>query len=340
MTRDAVAQDASFAMATVSERPVARPTPPTASPKVVPAPVVAPAWNTQDLGLRLGVDVVSAASAGALTCPLITIIDRAIIEKASKGFPIRQTITNCLKSMIAKPSGFFFSTPFILIYTLYTSTYLTANAIDTVTSTLRNQSYSTVTPGPAKFISTTAVNMAICVYKDARFAKIFGASPPPTQASTQLQASSTPSIPRTSLRPPTLSQPVAAPTIPKVSYGLFCLRDSVTIFASFNVPALIAPSIPDFVASTPGMKAATAQFACPALMQFFSTPMHLLGLDLYNRQPPGGMRWTERVTRIRRDYVSSSFARMGKIVPAYGVGGVVNVRMRATLMERLEKKID
>jgi hypothetical protein len=76
MTRDAVAQDASFAMATVSERPVARPTPPTASPKVVPAHVVAPAWNTQDLGLRLGVDVVSAASAGALTCPLITIIDR------------------------------------------------------------------------------------------------------------------------------------------------------------------------------------------------------------------------------------------------------------------------
>jgi hypothetical protein len=86
------------------------------------------------------------------------------------------------------------------------------------------------------------------------------------------------------------------------------------------------------------MKAATAQFACPALMQFFSTPMHLLGLDLYNRQPPGGLRWTERVARIRRDYISSSFARMGKIVPAYGVGGVVNVRTRASLMERLEKK--
>jgi ribosomal 30S subunit maturation factor RimM len=30
---------------------------------------------------------------------------------------------------------------------------------------------------------------------------------------------------------------------------------------------------------------------------------------------------------------------MGKIVPAYGVGGVVNVRTRASLMERLEKKI-
>lgn len=76
MTREAVAQDASFAMATVSERPVARPTSPAASPKVASAPVVAPSWNTKDLGLRLGVDVVSAASAGALTCPLIAIIDR------------------------------------------------------------------------------------------------------------------------------------------------------------------------------------------------------------------------------------------------------------------------
>lgn len=76
MTRDAVAQDASFAMATVSERPIARTTPPAASPKVAAVPVVASSWNTKDLGLRLGVDVVSAASAGALTCPLITIIDR------------------------------------------------------------------------------------------------------------------------------------------------------------------------------------------------------------------------------------------------------------------------
>jgi len=80
-----------------------------------------------------------------------------------------------------------------------------------------------------------------------------------------------------------------------------------------------------------------AQFASPALMQFISTPMHLLGLDLYNRQASGGLGWQERLTRIRRDYISSSFARIGKIVPAYGVGGVVNVRLRAALMERLER---
>ncbi|KAJ5731176.1 uncharacterized protein N7483_005684 [Penicillium malachiteum] len=295
-------------MTTVSDHPITRPK--MAPPVTIQKP---PTWNTKDLGLRLGVDVASAATAGALTCPLITIIDRAIIEKASKGFPIRQTLTNCVRSMVSKPSGFFLSTPFILIYTLYSATYLTANAIDTLSSTLRDQSYSTVTA-------------------DARFAKIFGANPPPTQPSSGAGAGTGASS--FSCHPPMTA---SAPKIPKVSYGLFCLRDSITIFASFNVPSLIAPSIPDFIAETSRMKATIAQFSCPALMQFASTPMHLLGLDLYNRQPPGGLPWGDRAARIRRDYISSSFARMGKIVPAYGVGGVVNVRMRAALMAKLEK---
>jgi hypothetical protein len=170
--------------------------------------------------------------------------------------------------------------------------------------------------------------MSICVYKDARFAKLFGPDPasnaPPRRPG------------KYHFRPVSAAAAAATPKMPRISYSLFCLRDSVTIFASFNIPAWVAPSIPDSIASTPGMKAAMAQFACPALMQFVSTPMHLLGLDLYNRQPPDGLPWRDRLARIRRDYIASSFARMGKIVPAYGVGGVVNVRLRAALMHKLE----
>ncbi|CAG8007871.1 unnamed protein product [Penicillium nalgiovense] len=335
MNRDAVVQDTILTMATVNQE--------RGQERQGQAPgkrsTTKPTWNTKDMGKRLGVDVASAATAGVLTCPLITIIDRAIMEKASKGFPIGQTINNCLRSMVARPSGFFFSTPFILIYTLYTSTYLTANAIDTLKSTTHNQPYNAIDTGLPKFFATTIVNMTICVYKDARFAKMFGASPSESPArnstiNTNLVARKYSSA----LRAPCPPSAPTAPTlqIPKVSYGLFCLRDSITIWASFNIPALIAPSIPDFLASSSTMKSSIAQFACPAVMQFASTPMHLLGLDLYNRQPTGGLRWTERVARIRRDYVPSCFARMGKIVPAYGVGGVVNVRMRDSLMKRVE----
>lgn len=316
-------------------------------------------WNANRLGSRLGIDAASAATAGILTCPVITVIDRyvdsipnsqfprrktdqpsAIIEKAAKGFPIRNTLASCFRSMARHPAGFFLSTPFLLIYTLYTGTYLTANTIDTVSSTLRNQPFSTVFPDTAKFLATTSVNMGICVYKDARFARLFGKQSAP--AGPVSGTTTGPAAGKTTASPsPSTCHPHPSATatvqVPKISYSLFCLRDSITIFASFNIPPLVAPSIPDFVASTPDMKAAIAQFACPALMQFVSTPMHLLGLDLYNRQPPGGLSfWDERWPRIRRDYVSSSFARMGKIVPAYGVGGVVNVRMRKRLMETLE----
>ncbi|KAE8390456.1 Cys/Met metabolism PLP-dependent enzyme-domain-containing protein [Aspergillus alliaceus] len=311
MTRNVLSSDGALPMQAVAERPTST-------------------WNTNRLGARVGVDIASAATAGALTCPVITVIDRAIIEKAAKGVPIRQTITSGFRSMATHPAGFFLSTPFLLIYTLYTSTYLTANVIDTVSSTMRNQPFSAVFAGTAKFLATTTVNMGICVYKDAKFARIFGASPKPT--------SSPSSAPAQTASPPASCHPSGAAKVPKISYGLFCLRDSITIFASFNVPTLIAPSIPDYIASTPGMKAAIAQFSCPALMQFASTPMHLLGLDLYNRQPPGGLGWRERVSRIRRDYVPSCFARMGKIVPAYGVGGVANVRLRATMMQYLERR--
>lgn len=222
--------------------------------------------------------------------------DRAIIEKAAKGFPIRNTISSCFKSMARNPAGFLASTPFLLIYMLYAGTYLTANTIDTVTSTLRNQPFSTVFPGTAKFLTTTTVNMGICIYKDARFAKLFGA--PSSSSSAPSPPGSSPSAPSSSTSPQPRIQ------VPKISYSLFCLRDSITIFASFNIPPFIAPAIPDTLASTPHMKAAMAQFACPALMQFVSTPMHLLGLDLYNRQPPGGLSfWRERFPRIRRDYV-------------------------------------
>jgi hypothetical protein len=78
MTRDAIAQD-TLTMATIEQASHPTPSPPslntTWSKKDSPSPPKSQ-WNTKDLGLRLGVDVASAAAAGALTCPLITIIDR------------------------------------------------------------------------------------------------------------------------------------------------------------------------------------------------------------------------------------------------------------------------
>jgi hypothetical protein len=141
-----------------------------------------------------------------------------------------------------------------------------------------------------------------CVYKDSQFARIFGR---PTRG--------------------------PAARMPFASYALFAARDGLTIFSSFNIPPLLSPYLLHATPylSTPARAQNAAQFLAPAVMQVFSTPLHLLGLDLFNRQ--GAVDWRERVHRVGRDWAVSALARMARIVPAFGVGGVVNraVRERA-----------
>ncbi|KAF1344123.1 hypothetical protein BDV97DRAFT_373664 [Delphinella strobiligena] len=262
-------------------------------------------WNTRNIGLRLAADGAAAATAGVLVAPVITMIDKAIIENASGRNKLVPSLQASLKTLALRPHGFFLSRPFALIFMLYTGTYLTANTLDTVTSTLRNNPATTTTAGPNKFVATSATNLSLCLYKDSQFTRLFGA------------ASSSP-------------RPVGLP-----SYALFAARDCMTIFASFNLPPLIAPYLPLSPAvETHVSRISTAQFVAPAALQLLSTPLHLLGLDLYNRNAKLSLKDRARV--IRKNWLGSAIARMGRIVPAFGVGGVVNAKTRDMLMLKLE----
>jgi hypothetical protein len=230
----------------------------------------------------------------------LTYFSSAIIENASSRSTLRSSILNSLGTLLTCPHTFLFSRPFALISTLYFGTYLTANTIDTLSSTLSNKTPETTTAGTSKFLATSAVNMSLCLYKDQHFARCFGAPA------------------------------MGSGAVPKASYALFALRDSMTIFASFNLPPLIAPLLPLSTEAEKAIsRASAAQFLAPAAIQIFSTPLHLWGLDLYNR-PGVGVR--QRVARVVRDWGGSTVARMGRIVPAFGVGGVVNAKVRRGMM--------
>lgn len=266
----------------------------------------ASSWNTRNLGLRLGADFTAAAAASSLVAPIITIIDRGIIENASGRNTLGGSLKSSLRQMLFRPHRFVFSKPFALIFSLYCGTYMTANSIDTASSTLRTQPASTATAGPCKFVATSASNLALCLHKDSRFTQMFGS---PNQ------------IPR---------------PVPAATFALFTLRDCLTVFASFNLPPLIAPHLSRHFGESLERhmsSASAAQFLTPAAVQLVSTPLHLLGLDLYNRE---NVRWQERASKVARDWAKSCFARIGRIVPAFGFGGVVNMRVRKGLMEKLE----
>lgn len=111
----------------------------------------------------------------------------------------------------------------------------------------------------------------------------------------------------------------------------------MTIFASFNLPPIIAPLLPlSKSVEEKVSRASAAQFLAPAALQVFSTPLHLLGLDIYNRPTGEGVHWKSRAQKVWKDWGKSVVARVCRIVPAFGVGGVVNMRARKGLMGELE----
>ncbi|KAL5119186.1 hypothetical protein ACEQ8H_002894 [Pleosporales sp. CAS-2024a] len=258
-------------------------------------------WNTSKLGLRVGVDALSAGAAGALVAPIITMIDKGIIENASGRSTLGRSLKKSAQELLLKPHRFLTSKPFVLIFSLYFGTYFTANTIDTASSTLTSTSPSSTTAGTPKFLATSSANLSLCLYKDNKFTQLFGSTGP--------------------------SRAVPLPT-----FALFTMRDCLTIFASFNLPPLLAPKVEAHMSESVQKymsSASAAQFMTPAAVQLLSTPLHLLGLDLYNRPHVSG---SERVARVARDWAKSSAARICRIVPAFGVGGVVNTKARKKWM--------
>lgn len=236
-------------------------------------------------------------------CATSLILPRSIMENASGKRAMGASIRASFMQLLLRPHHFLVSRPFRLIFMLYSGTYLTANTLDTTKSTLSNKSAASTTSGKEKFAATSVANLSLCLYKDSQFTKMFGT--------------------------------VSARPIPGVSYVLFAARDCLTIFASFNVPPLLAPVLPlSEHAEKYVSRASTAQFLAPAAFQLASTPLHLLGLDLYNRN--GGTTMRDRLAKIRVDYWKSTVARMCRIVPAFGMGGVVNNGMRKKMMGGLE----
>lgn len=74
-----------------------------------------------------------------------------------------------------------------------------------------------------------------------------------------------------------------------------------------------------------------AQMTCPVFVQLVATPIHLLGLDLYNR---AGISMSERLGHLKKIYTHSVILRMLRFLPAYGIGGVVNMELRKYLLHK------
>ena len=143
-----------------------------------------------------------------------------------------------------------------------------------------------------KFIGVGSVNASLSILKDRSFARMFGTCLPTK--------------------------------IPLISYGLWAVRDMSTIVTSFNVPSKLADVL-EKKGYSKKVSMNSAQVFCPVVMQTITTPLHLLGLDYYNNR---GKMMNERFKFIRKEYGKTTFARMCRIAPAFGFGGIINNNLK------------
>lgn len=242
------------------------------------------------LSARIFVESSAAIISALSVAPAISIIDKAIVSNASGREALLPCIMNGIKSLFINPIYFFKQPSFLFIWGVYSGTYIVGNSIEAICERNDRSSFY------PKFIGSSFANVSLSVLKDKAFAKMFGTGD--------------------------VSKPM-----PLSSMALFATRDSMTILASFTLPPLIAKELHSMSANSMsfGLCDNLAQLFTPVSMQILSTPLHLLGLDQFNRQD---IKFSQRIKFIKQEYLKTTIARMSRIFPAFGVGGVINKKVR------------
>lgn len=205
-----------------------------------------------------------------------------------------------IPKLIRGPDCILLSRPFGSMFLLYAGTYITANTVDTQSSSAEEIWSGATTSSLTKLGLVSTVNVGLSLAKDNQFAKAFGAA--------------------------------SSRSLPLISYGPLMLRDAITLHASFNLPPLMADLLPASWESFTS-RLAIAQLAAPAASQLITTPLHLYGLDTASRMAKLSFR--QRWDPIRKAWASTSAARALRVLPGLGLGNVVNTKVRTDLMARI-----
>lgn len=189
-------------------------------------------------------DFFAATIAGFVATPFVSIIDKSVVQSTASSMSLKDSFIKGAEQLL-KPLKFIRSRQFLMVWGVYSATYLAANWSDTITDKLQfNHKDKSIT----KLSTTTSVNMIACLLKDRAFAIKYGIQ--------------------------------KVQSFPLISYNLFLMRDIISIGSGFTLPKIISDEI---YKKTNYNVESQAQLILPGLCQFINTPIHLLSLDYYNR---------------------------------------------------------
>ena len=236
---------------------------------------------------------VAAACSSTAVAPFLMCVDRAVVAAAAGTAPggsLFRAIAGVAGEFVTKPKTAFAQPALWMVAGVYGGTYLAKNVSD-VCIERRGLSETHKGANAAKFAATTACNMGGSILKDAAFAKLYGAAV------------------------------AAVVLVPPASYALFAARDCLTIGGAFVVPDALAAGLTRATGASRETAATVSQLVSPPLMQVLCTPMHLLSLSLIN--DPSATA-AARIAKLKLATPAALLARSLRMLPAYGVGGILN----------------
>lgn len=244
---------------------------------------------------RVPKEIGCAFSASMLVSPLVSIIDKAIVQEITSVRTLAVSMGAACKEMIYQPKTFFKGLSFRLIFCVYFGTYSVANLSEAALDYLDMRDDQT-----RKFYkvgSASVANVSLLAWRDSIFARAFSGGD-------------------------SNGKPVKTPMR---TVGLFGVRDTFTMGATFWA----APLVCEHLIETHGWDRQKTEVICsfgiPVISQFLTAPLHIHALDYYSRREA---TTAERMMRVKDELGKVCFARGLRILPAFGIGSYSNNKFR------------
>ena len=257
--------------------------PPQKKPSVLQRRLPPHTQPTQSLTPKL---LLGSAAAIIVSIPLslgVTVIDRSVTLFANGAAPsLRSALFSGFRAVARAPHVAFMGLDNRAVFGVYGATYVAKNAA-VITS-----EHGGVDPKWPMFFATIVVNGGLGIMKDKYLAKMFGTG-------------------------------VGGGSFPMASYASFLTRDAILIGVSFVGAPLIAPTVQEFTGLSPVGADIVTQISVPACAQLLATPVHLVGLDFYNRPEVGGRERVVDAIRNSRGPIAIRMFRQGYV---FGFGSL------------------
>ena len=250
---------------------------------------------------RIPKELGCAFTASFLVSPLVSIIDKAIVQEITGIGSLMNSMGGACKEMVLKPRTFFGGLSFRLTFAVYFGTYAVANLAEAALDYKQERDEKT-----RKFYKVGAAsvaNVGLLAWRDSVFAREFSGDKAKAPKSTPMR-----------------------------TIGLFALRDSVTMAATFWA----APKGSKYLVEEHQWERNRADvfsaLTIPVIAQFITAPVHIHALDFYNR-PVATM--AERIATINAEMGKVCFARGLRVLPAFGIGSFSNNKFREMTIKQM-----